>query len=66
MHVILNEKHILSTSLSHMSQDILIKVPDGVFKLGENRLRLDLPDAKVPDNGDTRTLGFALQDIKIL
>jgi len=30
-----------------------------------NKLELELPDAKVPDNGDKRQLGFALQEISL-
>jgi FkbM family methyltransferase len=65
INLILNGKSIYKTTLTGAPQEIEIKMPSGAFKIGVNKLELELPDAKVPDNGDSRKLGFALQNIQI-
>jgi hypothetical protein len=65
VNFILNGKSIYKTTLTGAPQEIEIKVPNGAFKTGLNKIDLDLPDAKVPGNGDPRKLGFALQNLKI-
>jgi FkbM family methyltransferase len=65
INVILNEKSIFKTTLTGAPQELEIKIPRGVFKTGLNKIDLELPDAKVPDNGDPRKLGFALQELQI-
>jgi len=66
VNFILNGKPIYKTTLTGEPQELEITVPKGTFQAGQNKLGLELPDAKVPDNGDSRKLGFALQDIKFL
>jgi len=62
----LNGKSIYKTTLTGAPQVLEIKIPNGSIKTGLNKLALELPDAKVPDNGDPRKLGFALQELQIL
>jgi len=66
INLILNGKSIYKTTLTGAPQELEIKMPSGAFKTGVNKLELELPDAKVPDNGDPRKLGFALQELQIL
>jgi hypothetical protein len=66
INFILNGKTIYKTTLTGAPQEIDIKIPSGGFKTGLNKLELELPDAKVPNNGDTRKLGFALQELQII
>ena len=65
INFILNGKSIYKTTLTGAPQEIEIQMPSGAFKTGLNKIELELPDAKVPDNGDSRKLGFALQSIQI-
>ena len=66
VNLILNGISIYKTTLTGAPQELEIKVPNGAFKTGLNKIDLDLPDAKVPGNGDPRKLGFALQNLKII
>ena len=65
VNCILNGSSIHKTTLSSVPEEIEIIIPSGAFKTGLNKLELDLPDAKVPENGDLRKLGFALQEFRI-
>lgn len=61
----LNGMSIRKIVLEGVPQVLKFKIPRGVFKTGQNKLSLTLPDAKAPGNGDPRKLGFALQELKI-
>ena len=65
LNVELNENLIYKTTLTGTPQVLEIKIPNGAIKTGLNNLNLELPDAKRPDNGDKRQLGFALHKIHI-
>jgi len=65
VNLILNDIPTYKTSLTGAPQELEIQVPNGAFKTGLNKIDLDLPDAKVPGNGDPRKLSFALQNLKI-
>lgn len=66
INLILNGKTIYKTTLTGAPQEIEIKVANGAFKTGLNKIELYLPDARRPDNGDPRQLGFALQELCII
>jgi phosphoglycerol transferase len=61
----LNEKIIYSAELNGIEQTLSIELPIGLLKAGTNVLKFELPDARLPDNGDPRVLAFALQSLKI-
>jgi len=65
VNLILNDISTYQTTLTGAPQELEIQVPNGAFKTGLNKIDLDLPDAKVPGNGDPRKLSFALQNLKI-
>ena len=44
---------------------IALKIPVTDLRSGTNSLEFELPDAKVPGNGDTRRLGIAVREIRI-
>jgi FkbM family methyltransferase len=66
IYVSLNGKSIYKVTLSGAHQQVEIKIPMGVFQNGLNNLEFELPDAKIPDNGDLRRISFALQEITII
>ena len=55
----LNQNKLLTTTVNSMDEQITLKFnPDLLKDNAKNILHFDLPDAKKPGNGDTRTLGF--------
>jgi glycosyltransferase involved in cell wall biosynthesis/ADP-heptose:LPS heptosyltransferase len=44
---------------------IRLRIPVRNLKIGLNSLEFELPDAKTPDNGDTRRLAIAVRDFRV-
>lgn len=42
-----------------------IKMDLANFKIGANKLELELPDARMPDNGDSRELAIAVRGLRV-
>jgi hypothetical protein len=63
MGISLNGRKIHDATLTGAPQLLVIDLPSGLLGIGDNTLKFDLPDARVPGTGDPRTLGFALESI---
>jgi hypothetical protein len=65
MRLYLNGVIILETKCDGTRQSHSIAIPQGVLKWGKNTLSFELPNARLPGNGDQRMLAFALEGIEI-
>lgn len=61
----LNEKEIYSGELNSWDEKIAIRFSPSLIKNGTNIIKFDLPDARKPDNGDTRVLALALKTFSV-
>lgn len=61
--IFLNGQKIHDAILTGAPESVAINLPADLLEIGDNTLQFELPDARVPDNGDPRTLGFALESI---
>lgn len=62
----LNGIKIYEIELSDVKEVLKVDLPQNLLRSGENVLNLELPDARIPGNGDTRMLGLALVSFKIV
>ena len=61
MGILFNGVRLYSGELAGAPEKLIFDLPSDLLKVGENTLQFELPDARVPDNGDPRLLGFALE-----
>jgi hypothetical protein len=64
LSLFLNGKQIYSGKLTGAAQDLIVDIPADLLRKGSNSLKLQMPDAKVPGNGDPRVIGFSLISLK--
>ncbi|MCB1664959.1 MAG: hypothetical protein KDI28_04230 [Pseudomonadales bacterium] len=64
VRVVLNDQALEDHELTE-AETLRISVPDTLLRAGENTLRLELPDARRPGNGDPRELGLALVSLSL-
>lgn len=63
--ILINEQPVLAEEYSGSNIfDVVIIVPAGLLRQGTNTLQFELPDARLPGNGDTRELGLALFSLR--
>jgi hypothetical protein len=63
--IFLNGKEIYSNELNAWDENIAIEFPSSWIETGKNTIEFQLPDARQPENGDTRVLALALKEIQI-
>ena len=65
--MLINEQEVLTSEYSDSNIfEVVITVPAGLLRQGTNTLQFELPDARLPGNGDTRELGLALFSLRLL
>jgi hypothetical protein len=57
----LNGQKIHDATLTGAPESVAINLPSDLLEIHGNTLQFELPEARVPDNGDPRLLGFALE-----
>lgn len=64
--ILINQQPVLEEEFSGSDIfEVVITVPAGTLREGSNTLRFELPDARLPGNGDTRELGLALFSLRL-
>jgi hypothetical protein len=63
--ILLNGKEIYSNELNNWDENVTIKFPSSWIDKGRNTIEFKLPDARRPENGDSRVLALAIKDIQI-
>lgn len=64
--IVINQQPVLAEEYSGSNIfEVSITVPAGLLRQGANTLQFELPDARLPGNGDTRELGLALFSLRL-
>ena len=65
MKIAWNGRTLYAAAGELRSQGLMLAVPKDEIQPGYNVLSFDLPDAKMPGNGDLRVLALRLKEIRI-